>query len=83
MSLLPAPLVCPRCFRRPALRWSPKMVAIARVLPPETTLGTFKCERRGCIDETGAPTIGEITAGQLARAVAVQTPPRRAIRLTG
>lgn len=39
---------CPRCGSRPALRITPGTAAAAREQPPNTRMGTYRCQRRGC-----------------------------------
>ncbi|HEX2201861.1 MAG TPA: hypothetical protein VHG91_01115 [Longimicrobium sp.] len=53
---------CPRCGARPAMRVTGALVQALRQQPPETRVGTYQCQRRGC----GA--IYDLVAGTFLRA---------------
>lgn len=53
---------CPRCGARPAMRVTDALVQALRQQPPETRVGTYQCQRRGC----GA--IYDLVAGTFHRA---------------
>lgn len=60
---LRAPLTrCPRCGSRPALRVTDFLAELLRRAEPRWTVGTVRCQRRGC------GTIYPLTAGALSNA---------------